>query len=167
MYDCIQIVHCNEYLVSTVDTDAWYFSTRAVVVPLLITYPCASSRLWVNSLMMGKLFNTSRLRQNGRHFPDGIFKWIFLNENVRSSIKISLKFVPGGPISNIPALVQIMVWRRPGDKPLSESMRVSLLTHICITRPQWVKRFEKTMPAKYVNVYVFGLAVSVFKKAFH
>ena len=31
-----------------------------------------------------------------------------------------------------------MAWRRPGDKPLSESMMVSLPTHICITRPQWV-----------------------------
>ena len=32
-----------------------------------------------------------------------------------------------------------MAWRRPGDKPLSEPMMVSLLTHICITRPPWVK----------------------------
>ena len=31
-----------------------------------------------------------------------------------------------------------MAWRRPGDKPLSEPMMVSLLTHICVTRPQWV-----------------------------
>ena len=62
-----------------------------------------------------------------------------LNENVRISIKISLKFVPKGPINKIPALVQIMIWRRPGDKPLSEPMMVRLLTHICVTRPQWVK----------------------------
>ena len=41
-------------------------------------------------------------------------------------------------IINILALVQIMAWRRPGDKPLSEPMMFSLLTHICITRPQWV-----------------------------
>ena len=41
--------------------------------------------------------------------------------------------------NNIPALVQIMAWRRPGDKPLSEPMMVNLLTHICVTRPQWVK----------------------------
>ena len=54
-------------------------------------------------------------------------------------IKISLKFVPKGPINNNPALVQIMAWRRSGDKPLSEPMMVSLLTHICVTRPQWVK----------------------------
>ena len=58
------------------------------------------------------------------------FKRIFLNENVIISIKISLKFVPKGPINNSPALVQIMAWRRPGDKPLSEAMMVSLLTHI-------------------------------------
>ena len=50
----------------------------------------------------------------------------------------SLKFVPKCPINNIPALVQIMAWRRPGDKPLSEPVMVSLLTHICVTRPQWV-----------------------------
>ena len=39
---------------------------------------------------------------------------------------------------NIPSLIQIMAWRRQGDKPLSETMMVSLLTHICVTRPQWV-----------------------------
>ena len=50
------------------------------------------------------------------------FKRIFLNENIRISIKIPLKFVPKGPIKNIPALVQIMAWRRTGDKPLSEPM---------------------------------------------
>ena len=51
----------------------------------------------------------------------------------------SLKFIPKGPINNIPALVYIMAWHRPGAKPLSEPMVVSLLTHICVTRPQWVK----------------------------
>ena len=82
--------------------------------------------------------NTLRPRQNGRHFADDIFKCIFLNENVWISIKMSLKFVPNGPIINIPALVQIMAWRRPGDKPLSEPMMVSLMTRICVTQPQWV-----------------------------
>ena len=82
--------------------------------------------------------NTLRPRQNGRHFPDDIFKFIFLNENVWILTKISLKSVPNGPIDNIPAFVQIMAWRRPGDKPLSEPMMVRLPTHICVTRPQWV-----------------------------
>ena len=48
--------------------------------------------------------NTLRLRQNGHHFADDIFKCIFLNEIVWISNKISLKFVPKGPINNIPAL---------------------------------------------------------------
>ena len=80
--------------------------------------------------------NTLRPRQNGCHFADDIFNRIFVNENVRISIEFSLKFVPKGPINNIPALVQIMAWRRPGDKPLSEPMMVSLPTHICVTWPQ-------------------------------
>ena len=85
-----------------------------------------------------KTFNSLRPRQDGRHFPDDIFECIFLYENVCLSIIISLKFVLQGPINNIPALVQIMAWRRPGDKPLSEPMMVSLLTHMCVTRSQWV-----------------------------
>ena len=55
-------------------------------------------------------------------------------------MKISLKFVPKGPINNMPTLFPIMAWHRPGVKPLSEPMMVSLLTHICVTRPQWVNQ---------------------------
>ena len=85
---------------------------------------------WLNSL---------RPRLNRRPFADDIFKCIFLNENVWISIEISLKFVPKGPINNIPALVQIMAWRRPGDKPLSEPIMINSPTHICVSRPQLVK----------------------------
>ena len=84
------------------------------------------------------MHNTLRPRQDGRLFPDDISRSIFVNENVHILIKILLMFVPKVPVNNIPALVQIMAWRRPGDKPLSEPMMVSLLTHICVTRPQWV-----------------------------
>ena len=49
---------------------------------------------------------------------------ILLNENILISVTISLKFVSKGPINNIPALVQIIAWRRPGDKSLSEPMIV-------------------------------------------
>ena len=90
---------------------------------------CEPMRTW---------FNTLRPRQNGRHFADDMFKCIFLNENVWIPIEISLTFVPKGSINNNPALFQIMAWRRPGDKPLSEPMINSSLTHICVTRPQWV-----------------------------
>ena len=89
----------------------------------------------------GWRLNTLRARRNRRHFADDIFKDIFLNENVWISIEISLKFVPKGPVDNIPSLVQIMAWRHHGDKPLSEAMMVRLLTHICANRPQWVNRY--------------------------
>ena len=108
-------------------TDAYIFSTRGN---------------WVNS---------SRPRQNGRHFADDTFKCIFLNGNVWIPIKISLKFVPKGRINNISALVQIMAWRRPGDKPLSEPMMVSLTTHICVTRPQWVNIMMRK--GGFINIY--------------
>ena len=104
-----------------------------------IQYPTTNNQPISQSLWF--IFNTLRPRQNGRHFSDDTFKPNFLNENIRISIKISLNFVPKVPINNIPALVQIMAWRQPGDKPLSEPMMVCLLTHICGTRPQWVKWF--------------------------
>ena len=89
-------------------------------------------RLWCCPL------NSLRPRRNGRYNADDIFKCIFLKENVYIPTKISLMFVPKGPIKNIPALVQIMAWRRPGDKPLSEPMLIFVPTHICVIRPQWV-----------------------------
>ena len=73
------------------------------------------SLLFVRGMSLGNCIISLRPRQNGRHFADDTFKWFFQNENVWISIKISLKFVPKAPISNIPSLVQIMAWRRPGD----------------------------------------------------
>ena len=103
-------------------------------------------------ILVPRTVNTLRPGKNGRHFPDDIFNCIFLTENVWISIKISLKVVSKGPINNIPSLVQIMAWRRPGDKPLSEPMMVSLPTHICVTRP-------------HVHIFVYlmtSLSVSQF-----
>ena len=51
-------------------------------------------------------------RQNGRHFADDVWKYIFWNKNVWIYIKISTQFVPKGLINNIPALVQIMAWHQ-------------------------------------------------------
>ena len=68
-----------------------------------------------------------------RHFQMHFHEWKCMNFD-----NISMKFVPKVLINNIPALVQIMACRHPGGKPLSEQMMVSLLTHICVTLPQWV-----------------------------
>ena len=66
--------------------------------------------------------NTSRPRQNGRHFVDEILNYIFLNEDLRISIMNPPKCVSKGRINKMQALVQTMDWRRSGDKPLSEPM---------------------------------------------
>ena len=106
--------------------------------------------------------NTLRTRPNGRHFPDDIFKWISLNENVWISIRISLKLVCfKGPIY-IPPLIQIMAWRRPDDKSISKPMDVSLPKHICVTRPQWAKyTYPQCFPLnkKSVSVTFVGQAM--------
>ena len=87
---------------------------------------CTSACTNINGLK-----NILRPRQNGCHFPD-IFKCIFLNENVWIWNKISMKFISKDPMNSILALVQIMAWRWPGGKPLSEPVVVRLNP-----QPQW------------------------------
>ena len=105
-------------------------------------------------------FNSLRPRHDGRHFADDTFNRIFVNENVRISIKISLKFVPRFRINNIPPLAQIMAWRRLGDKPLSEPMMVSLLTQICVTRPQLVNVI--LFPFILAGFHILGIAAAIY-----
>ena len=124
------------------DADAWLRLWCLLQAPVTLIY-------------MHVYINTLRPRQNGRRFADDTFKRIFLNENVRISNKISLKFAPKGPINNIPALVQIMAWRRSGDKPLSEPTMVSSPTHICVTRPQWVNERVCVLANTTAHTYVF------------
>ena len=119
----------------------WSLNTMAYIYPMIVWLP------FLNSL---------RPRQNGRSFPKDIFKRTFMNENIWISVKISLKFVLKGPINNILSLVQIMAWRRPGDKALSEPMMVWLLTHICVTRPQWVKSKHLYFEGNFVLVCPMG-----------
>ena len=114
----------------------------------IYTYICVTHWHWVISGFVNPL----RPKRNEQRFADDIFKRIFFNENVWILIKISLKFVPKGPINSIPALVQIMAWCRSGNKPLSEPMMVSLPMHICITRPQWVNGFLSAVRGDYFQI---------------
>ena len=60
-----------------------------------------------------------------------------------------------------------MAWRRLGDKPLSEPVMVSLLTHICITQPQWVKRHHLMGPIINLGLFdnhlrfIMGIHISI------
>ena len=89
--------------------------------------------------------NILMLRQDDYHFTDNIFRCLFSNGNFW--INISLKFVPQGQINNIPTLIQLMAWHQQGDKPLSETMVVRLLTHKWVPQSQWVKGSALSQPS--------------------
>ena len=108
----------------------------------------------VNLLLIN--ISTLRPKQNGRQFPDDIFKCILLNENM-IPFNFSLKFISKGPENNIAVLIQIMAWRRPGDKLLPEPMVPNLLTHICVTRPQWVRGVKRQLRFVCFNTYSIDL----------
>ena len=88
-------------------------SLRAVVVLCRLTID-----------MGGSIINQPTLDKMAAIFADDILKCISMNEKNCISIQISLKFVPKGPIDNKWALVQVMAWRRIGDKPLPETMLI-------------------------------------------
>ena len=138
--------HHSNWLVKSTVQSLISIKNNSSSAKLWLKFNVSLSKLRLTSLLKQATellrVNTLRPRQNGCHFTDDIFKGIFLNENVLISIKISLKFVSKCPINNIPTLVQMMAWRRPGDKPLSEPVMVRLLTHTCVTRPQWVNNRE-------------------------
>ena len=79
------------------------------------------SETWPNCCSNYRV-NTLRPRINDRHFADDISKCFSMKENFWILNKIQLKYVPCGIFHNMAALVQIMGWRRSGDKPLSEPM---------------------------------------------
>ena len=57
------------------------------------------------------------------------FKCIFLNENYRILIQISLKFVPRSAIGNKAALFQVMVGRWRGNKPVLTQFTDAYMRH--------------------------------------
>ena len=77
-------------------------------------------------------------------------KAFFLNENLWILLKISLKFVPKVRISSIQTLVQIMAWRRPGNKPnqwwlvywrIYASIGINELTQFAQSTGNWITSF--------------------------
>ena len=60
--------------------------------------------------------------------PDDIFRCIFVNEKPCILIQIwFLKMVPKVLIDDKAALVQVLAWRRTGDKPLPELMLIQFI----------------------------------------
>ena len=61
--------------------------------------------------------NIFRLAQKGLHVADDILKYSFCNEDPLILIRISLIFVPKGPIDDMPEFIQMMSWHRIGNRP--------------------------------------------------
>ena len=97
------------------------YSSHKLIWICYITFICMC--LW-SMLCRLHIINSSSPGQSGHHFADDIFKCIFLNEKFCIFIRISLKSVPKGPFDNMWASVQVMAWRRTGDKPLPEPMLI-------------------------------------------
>ena len=69
-----------------------------------------------------------------------------------------------GPINNNQVLVQIMAWRRPGDKPLTEPIMARLLTHMCVTRPEWVNHSKDIL--YHIHWLYDNYNIQIFKTQF-
>ena len=105
-------------------------------IPILV-----KRHLYIESATWGRIY-ARHLRHWGGSNMVAIFQtfscafsWMKIQ---KFRLRFHWRFFPKRPINNIPEMVQIMTWRRTRDKPLSEPMMVSLLTHICVTLSHWV-----------------------------
>ena len=103
-YRALHVTKCWNITCSTF-TNVWMSFYNIICGQIKMT-DCTISLSPKDWDMIQNTFNTLWPRQNGHRFADDTFKCIFLNENVRISIKISLKFVTKGPIYNNQELVQ-------------------------------------------------------------
>ena len=127
---------------------------------------------------MALYLSSSPLYKMAAILADDIFKCIFVNENDRIPIRISLKFVPRCPFDNKAALVQVMDWHRTGAKPLPEPMMTQsklvqvmawcsqatshylsqcwprLMSFYGVTRPQCVKALHAIYFNRNKNMYL-------------
>ena len=139
-----------------------YWHPVSIITAVSLLWQLRKWKKWGYKSNNTASINTLRLGRNGSHFPDILQMHFPFNENGWISITISLKFGPKGLINNIPAMVQIMAWCRSGDKPLSESMMVSLLTHI--TLPQWVNTWPNAVQTtffQFIFMYVNCALISI------
>ena len=102
------------------------------------------------------LLNMLRPRKND-YFPDNIFKCSSWMKMYQFRLKFH-KFVPKGPINNIPTLGEMMAWLWPGNKPLSETMMVWLLMKICITQlNELTENSHVTRNLPKINQVLYGI----------
>ena len=72
-------------------------------------------------------------------------------------LKFHWSLFPKGPINNIPALIQIMAWRRPGDKPLVYRRKyASLGLNELKSTPMWPYDFRMSVAVVLEVKHSFG-----------
>ena len=138
-----QTVMLSSYVISVMYYFLHSFSTGAD--PMYIGLKFSQGQyLWSDySPLRASNFNTGVLKHieteakwtpfRTRDFQIHYLFWKCLNSDYNfSEAEINNK----RQINNISALVQIMGWHRTGNKPLSVPIMISLLTHICVIRPQ-------------------------------
>ena len=99
-------------------------------------------------------FNSSSLDKMAAILADDNLKCIFLNENDRIPIRISLKCIPMSPIDNKSALVQVMAWRRTGAKPLSGPMLTQFADAYMRHKGRWVNAKGKISPLTTLGIFL-------------
>ena len=119
----------------------------------LFWFIVASVGIAIRDLFFISFRVTSLEPMHSCYVPRRHFQVHFFNENVWIPTKISLKFLPKGAITNIPALVQVMAWRRSGDKPLSEPMVVRLLG---LNELTWVDQINPLQHSQYLGCWCPG-----------
>ena len=104
---CSALTHTHIYIyaITWANDDAVHWHTHTHIY----IYINASSGLSPESIQDKWLhviiyFNSSPPGQNGHHFANNIFWCIYMNEKFCVLTKISLKFVPEGPIDNKPSI---------------------------------------------------------------
>ena len=90
-----------------------------ILIQILLNFVPGEVCFWRSSkLVIHRCFNSSPPGFRRQHFQT-----LFMNENVRVFIQISLKFVPKGPIDDKSSLVQVMAWPRSSNKQLPEPVK--------------------------------------------
>ena len=116
IYQCVTILDLllvNSQATDLASNSVWSQSTQCSLEGPPLNMVCPLKHYYM-------IYCTNGLTNWGwdksRHFPDTIFRCIFLNENAWISIEFSMKFVPKGPVNNISALLLMMAWRQTGEK---------------------------------------------------
>ena len=71
------------------------------------------------------------------------------------SLRFNWSLFPRDQLTIFNVLGLDMAWCRPCDKPLCEAMMVSLLTHICVTWPQWFKSNDRCWDQRSQFLYEY------------